>query len=104
MDSDTIALMTASLNLDEDPPPVAVFDEENLSPETNRLSQSLVCKVLSYKTINRDAFHSTIMKSWKLDMALAIESLGNNRFICKLIQIRINAMFYWMVPEISLML
>lgn len=58
------------------PPPSVEFPANIVLPEESRLSRCLVCKVLTSKPINHDAFRCTIMLAWKPQMTV------EDRFIC----------------------
>lgn len=83
MDSEVIAQMYASLYPDNEPPPLVNFPDDIVTLKESRLSRCLICKVLTSRSINKEAFRHTMSTAWKSQMTVTIESLGENRFICE---------------------
>ncbi|TXG53886.1 hypothetical protein EZV62_019142 [Acer yangbiense] len=80
MDSVDIALLCASLSINNREGPVQVLDGKLRSDARNRLSLSLVGMILSSRLVNRDAFMRVIGKIWQVKHGVDIESISGNIF------------------------
>ncbi|TXG53259.1 hypothetical protein EZV62_022428 [Acer yangbiense] len=80
MDSGDITRLCASLSLIEREGPVRKLDEKLKMGAMQKLSVSLVGKILTKKFVNREAFMRVIAKIWHISKGVAIESLTGNIF------------------------
>ncbi|TXG72934.1 hypothetical protein EZV62_001513 [Acer yangbiense] len=80
MDSMDISLLCASLSIDNHDAPVQLLDGNLMNDAKERLSLSLVGKILSNKMVNRDAFMRVIGKIWQVRHGVDIESIASNMF------------------------
>ena len=80
MASEDIASLCASMSLIDREGPVQVLQDDLRVAAIQRLSVSLVGKLLSRKLVNRDAFIRVIGKIWKVSQGVQIESVTGNIF------------------------
>lgn len=73
MDAELLEKIEASLSLDDELPLVLEVDEDTMASERIRVGNCLMRKVLTSRSINREAFRS--------DTEIKIERLGRNRFV-----------------------
>lgn len=83
MDDDLLEKLHASLSLDDKLPPVLEVDENTVAAERTRVGNCLVGRVLTSRSVNREAFRSSMARLWGLDQdtEIQIESLEKNRFV-----------------------
>ncbi|KAK3187899.1 hypothetical protein Dsin_027460 [Dipteronia sinensis] len=80
MDSEVIARLCVSLSLVDSEGLVRKLDESLKEAAMEKMQLSLVERVLSKKSVNREAFMKVISKIWKLRHALVVESVTVNTF------------------------
>ncbi|TXG54012.1 hypothetical protein EZV62_019268 [Acer yangbiense] len=80
MDPGDIASLCASLSIPERDGPVQILEESLRFEAINRLSLCLAGKILSNKTVNKEAFMRVIGKIWQVREGFEIESVTGNIF------------------------
>ncbi|TXG53190.1 hypothetical protein EZV62_022359 [Acer yangbiense] len=78
MESEDIACLCASLSISEKDGPVCILEENLIDEAVLRMSLCLVGKILSNKTVNREAFMRVIGKIWRVNKGFEIESVTGN--------------------------
>ncbi|TXG53192.1 hypothetical protein EZV62_022361 [Acer yangbiense] len=78
MESEDIACLCASLSISEKDGPVHILEENLRDEAVLKMSLCLVGKILSNKTVNREAFMRVIGKIWRVNEGFEIESVTGN--------------------------
>ncbi|KAL5789589.1 hypothetical protein ACOSQ2_004477 [Xanthoceras sorbifolium] len=81
MELEEIARRCAKLSLSDDDGPIAKVDEGLKAEGIQRLSLSLVGKIISNREVNREAFRNTIASIWLTKSEVEVESIGVNLFV-----------------------
>ncbi|XP_050222924.1 uncharacterized protein LOC126673013 [Mercurialis annua] len=80
MDISTLC-QSLSLSDEEDDIPVCVLGEKARVAGEDKVAKSLIGKILSTKTVNRDGFISTVNYIWRTKDPVVVEMLGKNMFV-----------------------
>ncbi|TXG70892.1 hypothetical protein EZV62_005827 [Acer yangbiense] len=80
MDVEDIERLCASLSFLENEGPVRILEDKLKMAAVQRISVSLVGKILTQKSVNREAFKIVIGKIWQVTKGMEIESLTGNIF------------------------
>lgn len=81
MESEKLVQLCQSLSLLEEEEETIVVDRSITKLGEEKLTNSLVGKILSHRLINRDGLRSAVQKMWRTMNEVKVESLGGNRFI-----------------------
>ncbi|TXG51419.1 hypothetical protein EZV62_023943 [Acer yangbiense] len=80
MESEDIACLCASLSIVDSDGPVRKLEESLKTSAINKMSLSLVGKILTRKAINREAFMRVIGRIWQVRKGVDIELVSGNTF------------------------
>ncbi|KAL5861911.1 hypothetical protein ACOSQ3_003201 [Xanthoceras sorbifolium] len=81
MDFDEISRQCEKMSLTDEDGPIARINDELQAMGRDKLSMSLLGKLIAHKEVSREAFRATIASIWRTTKEVEVESIGMNSFV-----------------------